>query len=71
MNEKNVYFKSEDLIDLIDSEIEFYKTICPDEGEGISEWDDGFIGGMIRIKSIIRKAENEVKKRKQFEEALK
>lgn len=68
---EHIYFKSEDLIDLIDSEIEYYKTICPDEGEGISEWDDGFISGMIKIKSIIRKAENEVKKRKQFEEALK
>lgn len=69
--EKNVYFKSEDLINLIDSEIEYYKTICPDEGEGISEWDDGFIGGMIKIKSIIKKAENEVIKRRKFEEALK
>lgn len=69
--EKNVYFKSEDLIDLIDSEIEYCKTICPDEGEGISEWDDGFIGGMIKIKSIIKKAENEVIKRRKFEEALK
>lgn len=68
---EHIYFKSEDLIDLIDSEIEYYETICPDEGEGISEWDDGFISGMIKIKRIIRKAENEMKKRKQFEEALK
>lgn len=68
---EHIYFKSEDLIDLIDSEIKYYETICPDEGEGISEWDDGFISGMIKIKRIIRKAENEMKKRKQFEEALK
>lgn len=67
----NVYFVAENLISMIDAEIEFYKSVCPDEGEGISEWDEGFISGMIKIKSIIRKAENEAKKRKQFEEALK
>ena len=68
MDEK-VYFAADNLISMIDAEIEFYKSVCPDEGEGISEWDDGFISGMIKIKGAIRDLKNDAIKRKQFEEA--
>lgn len=43
------------LIEMINQEIEFYKSVCPDEGEGISEYDHGFLGGMTHIKGLIRK----------------
>ena len=50
---------NEVIIEMINQEIEFYKSVTPDEGEGISEWDDGYISGMIHIKGLFRKETNE------------
>ena len=43
------------LIELINQEIEFYKSL----GEDLfSDYDHGFLGGMIHIKGLIRKEKN-------------
>lgn len=50
---------NEVIIEMINQEIEFYKSVMPDEGEGISEWDDGYISGMIHIKGLFRKVDKD------------
>ena len=46
---------------MIDQEIEFYKSITPEDKKDpmYNKYDQGFIAGMIHIKGLFRKETNE------------
>ena len=52
---------NEVIIEMIDQEIEFYKSITPEDKKDpmYNKYDQGFIAGMIHIKGLFRKETNE------------